>query len=71
MIFKSNDAGTTWDSGQLLYEKASGYSCLTPLKDGRIAVLFEAGPKDGFEKLNPRPAGWCRLDLIILPKTKE
>ena len=58
---------TTWDDGQLLYEKAAGYSCLTALKDGRIAVLFEAGPKQGFEKLADRPAGWMRFDLIILP----
>lgn len=70
MLYKGTtnaDGKTIWNAGQLLYEKASGYSCLTALKDGRIAVLFEAGPKAGFEKLANRPAGWCRLDLIILP----
>lgn len=67
MLYTSSNSGTTWDAGQLLYEKAAGYSCLTKLKDGRIAVLFEAGSKAGFEKLANRPAGWMRLDLIILP----
>lgn len=67
MLYASPDAGTTWDAGQLLYEKAAGYSCLTALKDGRTAVFFEAGPKQGFEKGAVRPAGWMRLDLIILP----
>lgn len=61
------NGNTTWGNGQLLYEKAAGYSCLTTLKDGRIAVLFEAGPGEGFTKVTNRPAGWMRLDLIILP----
>lgn len=70
LLYKGTTAAsgiTDWDDGQLLYEKAAGYSCLTALKDGRIAVLFEAGPKQGFEKLTERPAGWMRFDLIILP----
>lgn len=70
MLYKGTTASTgitTWDNGQMLYAKASGYSCLTKLKDGRMAVLFEAGPLNGFSKLTDRPAGWCRLDLIILP----
>lgn len=70
MLYKgTTDASgiTTWGTGQLLYEKASGYCCLTTLKDGRIAVLFEAGNEPGFQKLTDRPAGWMRFDLIILP----
>lgn len=66
-LYTSENSGTTWDKGQMLYEKASGYSCLTRLKDGRIAMLFEAGPEPGFQKLTDRPKGWCRLDLIVLP----
>ena len=66
-LYKSVNSGKSWDGGQMLYEMASGYSCLTQLKDGRLAILFEAGPKQGFEKLTVRPAGWCRLDLIVIP----
>ena len=66
-LYKSVNSGKSWDGGQMLYEMASGYSCLTQLKDGRLAILFEAGPKQGFEKLTDRPAGWCRLDLIVIP----
>lgn len=66
-LYTSQNSGTTWDKRQMLYEKASGYSCLTRLKDGRIAMLFEAGPEPGFQKLTDRPKGWCRLDLIVLP----
>lgn len=68
MLYKSIDGGDTWDKGQLLYDKAAGYSCLTFLKDGRLGVLFEAGPKLGFEKSTQRPAGWMRLDLMIVPQ---
>ena len=46
---------------------------MTFLPDGRIAIIFEAADTQGFTRTaipntNPskRPAGWMRLDLILL-----
>ena len=66
-IFRSAVAGMTWSRKQELYSLASGYSDMALLPDGRIAIIFEAGPGAGFVKSSSRPAGWLRLDLIILP----
>lgn len=66
-LFESLDSGASWGKNYLLYEKAAGYSCLTRLKTGEIAILFEAGDESGFIKTAVRNAGWMRLDLIILP----
>lgn len=67
MLYRSTNSGLKWGNRKLIYEKASGYSCISQLKDGRIAVVFEAGSEEGFTKLASRPAGWMRLDLFILP----
>jgi sialidase-1 len=40
---------------------------MTLLPNGKLAVVFEAGPGEGFTKGGSRPAGWLRLDIIILP----
>lgn len=66
-LFESLDSGASWRKNYLLYEKAAGYSCLTRLKTGEIAILFEAGDESGFIKSSVRNAGWMRLDIIILP----
>lgn len=72
-FYKSIDGGQTWDNGKLLYEKAAGYTCMTFLPDGRVAIIFETADTDGFTRTSipdtkplKRPAGWMRLDLILL-----
>ncbi|NLC50092.1 MAG: exo-alpha-sialidase [Bacteroidales bacterium] len=74
-IYRSLDGGFTWENDYLLHEKSAGYSCITQLSDGRLAIVFETSDSEGFPKMTPgnRPAGWMRLDVIVLPKriTKE
>ncbi len=66
-IYRSLTGASTWTQSKLLYEKAAGYACMTRLDDGRIAIVFEAGDDDGFTKRSSRPAGWMRLDVMVLP----
>ena len=40
---------------------------MTILKDGSLAIIFEAGDEKGFIKSANRVPGWLRLDLMILP----
>src|SRR5690606_4390913 len=42
MIYRSRNGGETWTKQHLLYNRASGYSCITRLNDGRFAVVFES-----------------------------
>lgn len=72
-IYKSYDGGKNWDSGSLLYDRAAGYSCMTFLSDGRLAIIFETSDSQSFTRKSipnttplKRPAGWMKLDLIIL-----
>ena len=67
-LFRSAVGGSGWTRKQELYTLASGYSDMTLLQDGRLAIVFEAGPEQGFTLSAQRPAGWMRLDLIICPK---
>lgn len=68
-IYRSNNGGDTWTKQYLLYDKAAGYSCITKLKDGRLAIVFETADSQGFLRISGnRPAGWMRLDVIVLPK---
>ena len=68
-LFRSASSAKMWTRSQVLYEMASGYSDMTLLQDGRLAIVFEAGSEKGFIKTggNVRPVGWMRLDLLILP----
>jgi len=73
-LYKSCDGGKTWNDGIQLYDEASGYSCMSFLPDGRMAIIFETADTPGFTRkslpgIKPlkRPAGWMRLDLLILP----
>lgn len=68
-IYRSLNGGVTWEKEFLLYGKSAGYSCITQLTDGRIALVFETSDTDGFPKMTPgnRPPGWMRLDVMILP----
>ena len=40
---------------------------MTLLSDGKLAIIFEAGSEQGFIKAANRPAGWMRLDFLVLP----
>lgn len=75
-LFKSLDAGKTWEESSELYKKASGYSCISFLQDGRITIIFETADTEGFTRksipeIKPlkRPSGWMRLDIIVFSKT--
>lgn len=68
-LYTSNDMGETWSAPKLLSDKASGYSCMAPLPNGKIAVFYEAGDTPGFTRSRARSTGWMRLDLIITPPT--
>ena len=69
-IYGSLDGGNSWENDYLLHNKSAGYSCITQLDDGRLAVVFESSDSDGFPKMTfaNRPSGWMRLDVIILPE---
>lgn len=68
-IFRSLDDGVTWHNSKLLYKNASGYSCATPMSDNRLCIIFESGDSYGFIRTAAaRPAGWMRIDMILLPK---
>ena len=67
-LFRSAVGGSAWSRSQVLYDMASGYSDMTVLQDGSLAIVFEAGPEKGFVKQANRPPGWMRLDILILPK---
>jgi lysophospholipase L1-like esterase len=41
MVRTSPDGGQTWSSGRLVDPRASNSSCMSVLKDGRIALLYE------------------------------
>lgn len=47
----SLDEGKTWTSGKVLHEGPSAYSCLTPLPDGQIGILYERGDGSAYEKI--------------------
>lgn len=67
-LFRSAVGGNSWSRSYVLYEMASGYSDMTILNDGSLAIIFEAGSEKGFIKQANRPAGWMRLDFLVLPK---
>lgn len=69
MLYRSPTGAESWTRNEMLYELAAGYPDMTLLEDGRLAIVFEAGPEKGFtRKGGNRPAGWMRLDVLILPK---
>lgn len=67
-IYRSLTGAITWTRNKLLYEKAAGYACMSQLPDGSVAIVFECGDGAGFTKASSRPAGWMRLDVLVLPK---
>lgn len=65
MLYASGDSGKTWSSPVVLASGAAGYSCMAPLPDGKIVVLFETADGASFMRSPQRPAGWMRLDLLV------
>lgn len=72
-LYRSFDGGYTWPESAVIYEPGSGYACIEQLPDGRIVIVFEAAETQGFTRKSipdvkplQRPAGWMRLDVIIV-----
>lgn len=62
---RSLDGGKTWPESIQINDSAAGYSCLTRMNDGRIAVVFETADTPGFITGSER-RNWMRLDVLIL-----
>lgn len=70
VMYRSTNGGADWSRQYLLYNRASGYSCMAKCRDGRLALVFETADTQGFTRFRgKRPTGWMRLDVVILPKT--
>ena len=76
-LYQSCNGGKIWDNGLPLYDKASGYSCMSLLPNGQMAIIFETADTQSFTRkslpdIKPlkRPAGWMKLDLILVPISK-
>lgn len=65
-LLRSLDAGRTWGERVRINEKAAGYSAMTRLKDGRVALAFETADTDSFI-LNAKRDRWMRIDVGVLP----
>lgn len=67
-LFMSKDGGESWYKRTLIYDEASGYSCMTFLPDGSMAILYEAADTPGFVR-DVNRKDWMRMDIVILPKS--
>jgi sialidase-1 len=47
----SYDEGKTWPVEKLIFAEFSGYSCMVALPDGSVGLLYEAGDKKGYERI--------------------
>ena len=59
----SYDEGRTWQISKLVHSGSAAYSCLTPLKDLSIGLLYE---RDGYAKIT-----FARFDLAWLTDGKD
>lgn len=73
LLFKSVNGGESWPTKLHLYDKAAGYSGLTMINNNsQLGIIFETADSDGFTRQSisgtqKRPAGWMRLDIIVIP----
>jgi sialidase-1 len=58
----STDGGRTWSEGRLLDPRPCAYSCLSPLGDGTIGIVYETGDRSAYETLTFArfPLDWVR-----------
>ena len=47
----SYDDGATWPAAKVLHEGPAAYSCLTVLKDGQVACLYERGAESSYDRI--------------------
>lgn len=66
-LWESTDQAKTWKKKVLLYDKGAGYSCMTYLKNDKLAVIFEETSDSSFIKKASRPKGWMNLSLKLIP----
>lgn len=62
---RSLDGGKTWPESIQLNDTAAGYSCMTRLNDGSIAVVLETADTASFI-LGAERHNWMRLDVLVL-----
>ena len=62
----SYDDGKIWPAENLVFKGWSAYSCLVPLPDGTIGLLYEAGGRARYERLE-----FARLSLEWLTSGKD
>jgi sialidase-1 len=47
----SRDDGKTWPVERVVWDGFSAYSCLVNLLGGDVGLLYEAGEKKGYERI--------------------
>jgi sialidase-1 len=62
----SYDDGKTWPAENLIFKGWSAYSCLVPLPDGTVGLLYEAGGRARYERLE-----FARLSLDWITSGKD
>ena len=62
----SYDDGKTWPVENLIFKGWSAYSCLVPLPDGTVGLLYEAGGRARYERLD-----FARLSLDWITSGKD
>jgi sialidase-1 len=48
----SDDDGQTWSRSRVIHKGPSAYSCLVPLPDGSMGLLFECGEEKPYERID-------------------
>lgn len=62
-IWSSRDETLTWSAPKLIYEGPSAYSDMSPLSDGRMALLYEKGKSNPYETITFSRFDEAWLDL--------
>jgi sialidase-1 len=50
-VRESRDEGQTWSDGRVVWDGPAAYSCLVKLQDGQVGLLYEAGEKKPYERI--------------------
>jgi sialidase-1 len=62
----SYDDGKTWPVSQLIHKGWSCYSAITPLPDGSVGLLYEAGDRARYDRLD-----FARLSISWISEKKD